>query len=235
MTTMTPHTIPVLIRVEGSYRDVGAQIGDACGDVLRRERSRSTTSCRRVGPAPSSSRSPRATATSRPKRCRGSSRSSTAPPRPPDVDPLALFACTVEEIWYEPRDTAAARRSTAAAAIWSPPRPRPRTATCWSAHNNDLSPRYRDDLVAIERRSPATPRSSRSATASGSAWDGTPPGCRSPATSWRRTTSGSVSRASSRCARCSATRRSTPWSARRSATTARPRTTTCSRRRTAAS
>ena len=37
------------------------------------------------------------------------------------------------------------------------------------AHNNDLSPRYRDELVAIERASPATRRSSRSATASGSA------------------------------------------------------------------
>ena len=31
----TPHTIP-LLRFEGSYRDVGEQIGDSCADVLRR-------------------------------------------------------------------------------------------------------------------------------------------------------------------------------------------------------
>jgi hypothetical protein len=33
--TITPHTIPVL-RFEGSYRDVGRQIGDACADVAQR-------------------------------------------------------------------------------------------------------------------------------------------------------------------------------------------------------
>jgi hypothetical protein len=32
---VTPHTIPVL-RLEGSYRAVGRQIGDACADVLQR-------------------------------------------------------------------------------------------------------------------------------------------------------------------------------------------------------
>ena len=33
--SVTPHTIP-LLHFDGSYRDVGRQIGEACGDVIER-------------------------------------------------------------------------------------------------------------------------------------------------------------------------------------------------------
>ena len=74
-----------------------------------------------------------------------------------DVDPLALFACSVEEIWYEPRTPGggAAIDGRCSDLVATPP------ATADGhvlvAHNNDLSPRYRDELVAIERRVPGDP------------------------------------------------------------------------------
>jgi isopenicillin-N N-acyltransferase-like protein len=74
-----------------------------------------------------------------------------------DVDPLALFACSVEEIWYEPRTPGggAAIDGRCSDLVATPP------ATADGhvlvAHNNDLSPRYREELVAIERRVPGDP------------------------------------------------------------------------------
>ncbi len=152
---MTPHTIP-LFRFEGSYREVGEQIGEACGDVLQnavafddrlpagRTRAEQLTLAERY-------------------------RASTAEAIPwvleeldgaavaADVDPLALFACTVEEIWYPARSTAggAALDGRCSDLVAAPPA----TASghVLVAHNNDLSPRYRDEVVAIERKIPGDP------------------------------------------------------------------------------
>ncbi|MGZ8565479.1 MAG: C45 family autoproteolytic acyltransferase/hydrolase, partial [Actinomycetota bacterium] len=63
-----------------------------------------------------------------------------------------LWACCIEEIWYEPREpthTGAAIDGRCSDLVATAP------ATAdghtLTAHNNDLSPRYRDELVAIER------------------------------------------------------------------------------------
>jgi isopenicillin-N N-acyltransferase like protein len=68
------------------------------------------------------------------------------------VDSRALWACCIEEIWYEPRvpgrtGAAIAGRCTDLVAV------PPATADdhVLIAHNNDMSRRYQDDLVAIER------------------------------------------------------------------------------------
>jgi isopenicillin-N N-acyltransferase-like protein len=72
------------------------------------------------------------------------------------VDPLALFACSVEEIWYEPRAHGGAAIEGRCSDLVATP---PATADghVLVAHNNDLSPHYRDELVAIERRVPGDP------------------------------------------------------------------------------
>ena len=155
-TMVTPHTIPVL-RLEGSYRDVGRQIGDACADVIaasrvvRRRAARGTDARRSARPRR------RATASSRPPRCRGWSRSWTARPRAPTSTRSRCSRARSRRSGTSRARPAAERRSTGAAATWSPRRPRPPTVTCWSRHNNDLSPRYRDELVAIERSVPGDP------------------------------------------------------------------------------
>jgi isopenicillin-N N-acyltransferase-like protein len=153
--TVTPHTIPVL-RFEGSYRDVGAQIGDACADVLQRavafddELPAGRTRADQLALA---SRYRELTADAMPwllEELDGAAEGA-------DVDPLALFACSIEEIWYLPRtpgggaaidgrcsDLVAAPPATAAGHVLV-------------AHNNDLSPSYRDELVAIERSVPGDP------------------------------------------------------------------------------
>ena len=116
---------------------------------------RSTTSFPRAGREPDSSPWPRATASSRPRRCRGWSKSWTArAAEGADVDPLALFACTgrgdagtslahgrsggARDVDGRCSDLVAGSPATADGHVLV-------------AHNNDLSPRYRDELVAIER------------------------------------------------------------------------------------
>lgn len=70
-----------------------------------------------------------------------------------EVDPLALFACAVEEIWYEPRAHALRGRCSDLVAV--PP------ATAGDrvlvAHNNDMTRKYQEQLVAIEWEIPGDP------------------------------------------------------------------------------
>ena len=152
---MTPHTIPCF-RFEGSYRDVGRQIGDACADVLQRA-------------VAFDDHLPAGRSRAEQLELAGRYREVTQGAFPwmleelegaaegAGVDPLALFACTVEEIWYPPRTPAGgvpiAGRCSDLVAV------PPATADghVLVAHNNDLAPRYRDDLVAIERIVPGDP------------------------------------------------------------------------------
>ena len=151
----TPHTIP-LLRFEGSYRDVGEQIGDSCADVLQRsvafdaELPGGRTRAEQLALA---DRYRSLTAEAMPwilEELDGAAEAA-------EVDPLALFACAVEEIWYKPRTpgNGPAIDGRCSDLVAAPP------ATADShilvAHNNDLSPRYRDELVAIERRVPGDP------------------------------------------------------------------------------
>jgi isopenicillin-N N-acyltransferase-like protein len=151
---VTPHTIPVL-RFSGSYRDVGRQIGDACADVLQRsvafddEIPVGRTRAEQLALA---SRYRALTNDAMPWLIDELDGAAEAA----GVDPLALFACAVEEIWYQPRAPGGGAIEGRCSDLVAAP---PATANdhVLVAHNNDLSPRYRDELVAIERTVPGDP------------------------------------------------------------------------------
>src|SRR5207247_9132783 len=62
------------------------------------------------------------------------------------VDPLALFACATEEIWYEPRSHAI--RGRCSDLVAAPPATADDRVLV--GHNNDMSRKYQEQLVAIE-------------------------------------------------------------------------------------
>jgi len=152
---MTPHTIP-LYRFEGTYREVGEQIGEACADVLQ-----ASVAFDDQIPA-GRSRAEQLTLAER-------YRAVTAEAMPwvleeldgaaagAEVDPLALFACTIEEIWYSPRTAAGGPAIEGRCSDLVAVPPATANGHVLVAHNNDLSPRYRDDLIAIERAVPGDP------------------------------------------------------------------------------
>jgi isopenicillin-N N-acyltransferase-like protein len=151
----TPHTIP-LLRFEGSYRAVGQQIGDACADVLQRsvafdaELPGGRTRAEQLSLA---DRYRALTADAMPWVLEELDGAADAA----DVDPLALFACTVEEIWYEPRGRGTGPGIDGRCSDLVAAPPATADGHVLVAHNNDLSPRYRDELVAIERSVPGDP------------------------------------------------------------------------------
>jgi isopenicillin-N N-acyltransferase like protein len=148
---MTAAEIP-LLQVSGSYTEVGAAIGTTCRDTILRE-------CDTEGwttPAGRSTAEQLALAdryadVTRPllpwlfeelHGCAGAA----------GVDPRALWACCIEELWYEPRSpgrTGAAIAGRCSDLVATAP------ATAdghtLTAHTNDMSRRYQHDLVAIER------------------------------------------------------------------------------------
>jgi len=63
-----------------------------------------------------------------------------------DVDPRALFACVIEEIWYVPYARQNQGRCTDLVAV----PPATREDHVLVAHNNDMPRSYQDELVAIE-------------------------------------------------------------------------------------
>ena len=148
---MTEHTIP-LITVRGSYAEVGAAIGDACAATIERE-------CDTANWEIPSGRSAedqlaladRYAEVTRPllpwifEELDGCAEAV-------GVDPRALWAASIEEIWYEPRiagqiGAAIDGRCSDLVAV------APATADghTLTAHNNDMSRTYQHDLVAVER------------------------------------------------------------------------------------
>src|SRR5207247_765844 len=141
-----------MVHVAGSHREVGAQIGSACADVLREAvefdaeipagRTRAYTT-------PVRSRYRAVTAEAHPwylDEVEGAAEAA-------EVDPLALFACATEEIWHEPRTHALKGRCSDLVAV--PP------ATAGGrvlvAHNNDMHRKYQEQLVATEWEIPSEP------------------------------------------------------------------------------
>jgi isopenicillin-N N-acyltransferase-like protein len=142
-----------LVRVEGTHREVGLQLGEAGRDQIVRTVASSWDEL----PAGRSKAAQLALA--------ADYRAFTTPRLPwlieeldacaeaTGVDPLELFAVSIEEIWYDPR--------------------RPRTAGKCSdlvagpaatadghllvAHNNDLRPEAEDQITALEIRVPGDP------------------------------------------------------------------------------
>jgi isopenicillin-N N-acyltransferase-like protein len=141
----TPHTIPV-VRLEGTYAEVGAQIGELCADTIRRsvdfdaELPAGRTRAHQLELA---ARYRDVTADAMPWAIEEIEAAAEAA----GVHGLDLFACHIEEIWYEPRgcsDLVAAPPLTADGHVWV-------------AHTNDMPRRYQDELVAIDRRIPGDP------------------------------------------------------------------------------
>jgi isopenicillin-N N-acyltransferase like protein len=146
---VAPHPIPVL-RVEGSIRDVGEAIGETCAEVIRREVAFDAAlpaGRTRDDQLALAARYRALTTDAMPWAVEEIDAAAEAA----NVDPLALFACHVEELWYTPRGEGGpaieGRCSDLVAAA-------PATADghTWVAHNNDMHAAYGRDLVAIERR-----------------------------------------------------------------------------------
>ena len=146
------HTIP-LYRFQGTYAEVGAQIGDACAATI--EHACDTDAWKL----------PAGRSIERQLALADAYADVTRPIMPwvfeeldgcadaTGVDPRALWACCIEEIWYEPRTAGhvgAAIDGRCSDMVAVPP------ATAdghtLTAHNNDMSREYQHDLVAIERR-----------------------------------------------------------------------------------
>jgi isopenicillin-N N-acyltransferase-like protein len=70
------------------------------------------------------------------------------------VDPLELFACHIEEIWYEPRVPA---RTQGRCSDLVATAPKTADGHVLVGHNNDMSRRYERELVTIERVIPGDP------------------------------------------------------------------------------
>jgi isopenicillin-N N-acyltransferase like protein len=145
------HTIP-LYRFRGSYAEVGAQIGDACAATIERACETSDWSMpqgRSV--ADQLALADAYAAVTRPilpwvfEELDGCAEAT-------GVDPRALWACCIEEIWYEPRSPdrigAAIDGRCSDLVAGAPATADGHTLT---AHNNDMSRDYQHDLVAIER------------------------------------------------------------------------------------
>jgi isopenicillin-N N-acyltransferase like protein len=138
---MPPHRIE-LVRVAGTHREVGFQIGAATAEVVRRHAAAMETG--RLAEA-------------------AAYRAVTAAELPwlveeldgvaagAGADPLAVFAASIEEIAVE-EPAPAARCSDLVAAPPATP-----DGHVWAAHNNDLGPDSEDELVALEWRVPGDP------------------------------------------------------------------------------
>lgn len=149
---MSPGTPIPLIRVSGSHREVGAAIGEACRDTITRECDTSEwkvpsgrTAAEQLSLA---DRYADVTRRSMPwifEEIGGCAQAS-------GVDPRVLWACCIEEIWYEARVTAAGGAAIAGRCSDLVAVP-PSTADghVLTAHNNDMNRKYMDSLVAIER------------------------------------------------------------------------------------
>jgi isopenicillin-N N-acyltransferase-like protein len=160
---MTKPLIPVL-RVRGSHREVGRQIGEATRDVVR-------AAVDFGGAVPAGGRG-----LADQLRLAASYREVTSAALPwlveeidgvaeaAGVEPLSLFAASIEEIW-ERRPSQGASVAGAAAARVTAGRCSDLVATApltadghtWLAHTNDLAASTEGDLVAIEWSVPGEP------------------------------------------------------------------------------
>ncbi len=144
MHDMPPRRIPV-IRVEGTHRDAGLTLGRACADVIREE-------------VDFDDRIPCGRTRSEQLELADRYREITFAAYPwyrdelealaevAEVDSRAVFACMVEEIWYEPYAARLQGKCTDVVAV------PPATADdrVLVGHNNDMQRRYQEQLIAIE-------------------------------------------------------------------------------------
>jgi isopenicillin-N N-acyltransferase-like protein len=139
-----PEPIPTLV-VEGSHREAGQQVGSARRDVIRGEVAfdeRIPAGRTRAEQLELAARYRELTAAAYPWYLHELEGMAEAA----DVDPLAAFACMVEEIWYVPYASRLRGRCSDVVAV--PP------ATIDDrilvGHNNDMPRTYQDQLIGIE-------------------------------------------------------------------------------------
>jgi isopenicillin-N N-acyltransferase-like protein len=142
----TPHTIP-FVRLSGSYREVGGQIGELCAGTIER-----ALEFEPDIPA-GRTRSEQLQLAARYREITQEAlpwaiEELDAMAEACGADPLALFACNVEEIWYEPRSPAGAHSKGCSDIVAVAPKTDGRVLV---AHNNDMSRSYEGELIAIER------------------------------------------------------------------------------------
>lgn len=149
---MTPRPIEI-VRVAGSHREVGRQMGEAGGEAIRRDVDTSFDDL----PAGRSVEDQLALA--------AEYRAFTEPRLPwlieeldgcaeaAGVDPLTFFACSIEEIWYAPREKVTEGRCSDLVA--GP------AATADGhlivGHTNDLRPAAEEAIIALEISVPGDP------------------------------------------------------------------------------
>jgi isopenicillin-N N-acyltransferase like protein len=161
---MTPPRIDVL-RVRGSHREVGLQIGEACRDVIREAVAFDEPEMVPAGRSVSEQLAaavPYRSATARAMPWVLEELDAVA--EAAGVDPMAVFAYSVEEIWFDPSPAGADESAAPAEAgagrgcsdLVAVP---PATANghVLVGHNNDLSVRNQDQLIAIEWDVPGDP------------------------------------------------------------------------------
>ena len=135
-----------VLRVGGTHRETGAQIGRACAETIRHAASFEGQTIpegrSRREQMDLADRYREVTVAAYPwyeEELEGAAEAA-------DVDPRALFACVIEEIWYVPYARQNQGRCTDLVAV----PPATREDHVLVAHNNDMPRSYQDELVAIE-------------------------------------------------------------------------------------
>ena len=148
--------IPFL-RVEGSHREVGRQVGVATGDVLRRavafdaELPAGLTRAHQLALAAAHRDATLAATPWLVDEIDGAAKGA-------GVDPLALFAASIEEIWtVRPSQATGGLPVVGRCSDLVAVPPATVDGHVWVAHNNDLAPASEASTVAIEWRVPGEP------------------------------------------------------------------------------
>ncbi len=157
---MTPPAPIEIVRVRGTHAELGRQIGTACAEAIRE-----AVAFDDPGMLPAGRTVAEQLAAAEPYRA------ATARAMPwvleeldavaeaAGVDPAAVFAYSVEEIWYDPAEDASDAAVAGGRGCSDLVAVPPATANghVLVAHNNDLSASTQDQLVAIEWDVPGDP------------------------------------------------------------------------------
>ncbi len=148
--------IPFLV-VSGSHRDVGRQVGEATADVLRE----AVAFGANLPPGRTREEQLALAAAYRDVTLRATPwlvDELDGAAEAAGVDPIALFAASIEEIWdVRPSQATAGTSVDGRCSDLVAGPPATADGHVWVAHNNDLSPASEGELVAIEWRVPGEP------------------------------------------------------------------------------
>ncbi|MDP9242585.1 MAG: C45 family autoproteolytic acyltransferase/hydrolase [Actinomycetota bacterium] len=150
-----PPPIPIL-RVSGTHREVGRQVGEACAEDIRAaldfdaDIPEGRTRDEQLELARTYWEVTRAALPWLAEEYEGAAEAA-------GVDVIAMFATAIEEIWYAPRAGAKSESMIGRCSDLVAVPPATASGHVLVAHNNDLSPSAEDSLVAIEWTVPGDP------------------------------------------------------------------------------